>query len=223
MVAGTVVPLWVIHAAPQRSPHLDRVTLGILGLSWAVMPVVMALVYGRGAGESSGERGVLAILRRHLWILGMTVLVVPIGFLATEAWLDFVFYMGGGLPFFALEHMPIPGEPRIYLGIPHYESFDFRLLPQGQFIRAYFDGLRHGYSFVGTIPPSLSMSTRAGLNPSIIRLMPLSYAIVRFVLVVLIVTCLLASFLIQARWLGYLTLLEGSRGAERSKAIESRP
>ena len=211
MVAGTIVPLWVVHAAVQRSPHLDRTTALVLGSTWLVMPLAMVMVYAREPGRRSGWRRFLAILRRHFWGLVIAVLIVPVGFCLTEGLLAFCFYLQGALPFFSMEYMPIPGNPAIYVGVPHYDSRDFRLLPQDPFIRSYFHNLAKGYSLIGAIPPSLSLSTRAGLSPAIIALVPWSYAALRFLLVVAIVTCLLAAFSIQSRWLGLLAFLEKSR------------
>ncbi len=204
LVAGTVVPLWVLHIGPNRSPHLGRGGLAALGVAWFFLPMVMLLVYARRHSPPPGLRRLLGIVRRHPSALACALLVVPVGLVLTEAWLDFVFYVQGSLPFFALEHMPIPGKPAIYIGIPHYEAQDFRTLPQSKFIRAYFDGLREGYTFVGSMPPALSVPTRAGINPAVIRLVPYSYAVARFLLVALILTCILSAFSIQARWLGLL-------------------
>ncbi len=218
MVAGAAVPLWVAHAADHRSPRLDPVTLVVLGLTWLAMPAVMVLVFAREPGEWTGGRRVLAILGRHPGLLAVSLLVVPIGLIAIEAGLGLAFYLRGTLPFFAMEYMPLPGKPAIYTGVPHYDSVDFRLLPQGPFYRGYFRGLRDGYSFLGAIPPSLSLPTRVGLSPEIIGLVPFSCAVARFFLAAIIVGGALVAYSVQARWLGLLTLLEKASRQEPAKA-----
>ncbi len=112
--------------------------------------------------------------------------------------------------------MPPPdfkGEPVFYQGVLYFHLIDFRSYPQSFFIDAYLDGLRHGYSFAGAIPASLSLPTRVGLSGETISLYPPLDLVARVLITMTVVTCVLASFAIQARWLGAIPSLEKRRPA----------
>jgi hypothetical protein len=131
-----------------------------------------------------------------------------------EVLLGLTFYVIEDLPFLALDFMPmpsVPDEPVLHDGIPYYKLMDFRGHPESMFIDGYFDGLRHGYSFVGAIPASLSLPTRADLNPSAIWLERPVYAIARGFVTMLVVAGLMTAFVLQARWLGSIPALEYRR------------
>jgi hypothetical protein len=213
MAAGTAFPLWGMNSGPNRSPHWSRTGALIAGLSWTILPIAMLLVYGRDRQGRLGVKKCLGVLARHPFATLLALAIVPMTLILTEAALGLVFYLPGNLPYFALEFMPMPGDPAIYKGVPHYTFIDFRSYPQSRFIGGYFNGLRHGYSFSAAIPASLSLPTRAGLNPKIIHSLPIVYDFLRVLLTLAIVSCLITGFAVQAVWLGAIASVEKKRPA----------
>ena len=137
-----------------------------------------------------------------------------------------IFYLPGNLPFFALDYMPMPStpiRPVVYNGYPHYNLIDYRYLPTSKFEKGYVDGLRQGYSFVGALPASLSVSSRAGLDCEAIGLFEPLYLIARLLVVLGIVAALLTAFAVQARWLGAIPALERARPTEAVTPLEPTP
>ena len=215
MAAGTVFPLWILNAGVQRSPHLDWRGLSILGVTWCLAPLLMMIVYSqRTDGTTQPVRESLRLLARHPIAVLAALAVIPFTMILIEVGLDLIFYIPGNLPFFALDFMPMPQTPEkpvMYEGVPYYHLIDYRSYPDTKFIAGYFDGLKHGYSFVTAIPASLAVSSRAGMNPEVISSVPLVYGVARGLITLVIVTCLIASFAIQARWLGSIAALERKR------------
>ena len=87
------------------------------------------------------------------------------------------------------------------------------MYPAAVFNQGYWDGLRRGYSFVGAIPAALSRSTRTGLSGEAIGLFEPFYTIIRLLIVLIVTSCLLTSFAIQARWLGSIFAMGRSKPA----------
>ena len=217
MAAGTVIPLWLWKADLHRSPHWDGTGRAIAILAWTVVPLLLWLT---NSSDRNGRLGVgrcLKLAARHPLALLLALAVVPASLVIVEAGFGLIFFIiPGNLPFFALDYMPMPQlkeKPVIFQGIPHFLGIDYRSYPQSPFIHAYFDGLRHGYTFAGAIPASLSLPTRAGLSSSAIGLYPPLYGAARVLLSMTVVTCLLTAFAIQARWLGAIPALEKRRPA----------
>jgi hypothetical protein len=217
MAAGTVVPLWILNGGVHQAPHFNWLGLAIAGLAWTVLPLLMMAVYGeKEAGGSLGLGGCLKLLARHPFATLLALAVIPMTLVLFEAALALILYIPGNLPFFALEFMPMPTKPEPPLvadGIPFYQLADFRTLPTSMFIGGYFDGLRHGYSFVGAIPPSLSTATHAELNPWSIGLTHSIYFLIRAMITTVVLSGLVAAFAIQAQWLASIPSLERKRPA----------
>jgi hypothetical protein len=216
MAAGTVVPLWLLNARDQQSPHWSGIGGAIAALAWIVVPLLMLAVYGRTDQDAPiGVRGALRLLARHPIASILALSVVPMTLLLLEVGLGVFLYLTGNLPFFALDFMPMPTlapideAPVLYDGIPYYHMIEYTNFPDSLFYRGYFDGLRKGYSLVGAMPASLSMPTRHGLDANRMIGLPWPfYTVFRLLFIALIVTCLLAAFAIQARWLGSIPALE---------------
>jgi hypothetical protein len=217
MAAGTVLPLWLLNAGYHQSPHWDALGRAVATITWIVCPLLMLLFYGRTEeGTPLNFRKFVKLLAKHPVATFLALAVVPFTLVLLELCLALILYMAGNLPFFALDYMPMPvlaERPNegaiVYGGIPHYHMNDYRTYPISIFHQGYLEGLREGYSFVGAIPASLSLSTRADLNASeAIGLIGPSYLIIRIMFSVAIVTCLLAAFAIQAHWLGSIPSLE---------------
>ncbi len=214
--AGTVVPLWLLNAGSQHSPHFDWIGRTIVASTWMIVPLLMLSLYARTEQDAPlGFRICRKLMGKHRFATFLALAVVPITFFLIEIGLGLVLYLAGYLTFFTLDFMPIPlmppkfEQPIMYNGIPHYNMVDYRTYPPSIFYDAYFDGLMHGYSFVAALPASLSMSTRAGLEAGeAINLPEPYYLVIRILLIVVIVTSILAAFAIQARWLGSIPALE---------------
>lgn len=213
MAAGTVVPLWAMDAGLHQSPHWTRTGALIAGLTWTILPIAMLCTYASDRNGRLGAGRCLKLLGRHAIGTLAALLMIPATLAFVEATLGLVFYLLGGLPYFALDYMPIPGIPHMDDGVPHFYHVDYRLFPPTRFIVGYLDGLRHGYTFSAAIPASLSMSTRAGLSPKIVSTIPGVFEVMRAYLVLMIATCLLTGFAIQARWLGTIVAMEKKRPA----------
>ena len=203
--AGTILPLWVTHAGYHRSPHLSRISLPILALSWTILPVVMALVFS-GPGEPGVKlRRRLGFLTAHPLIAVLVLAILPVALIVGEALVGGAMYAKEVLPFVAVDYMPIPGSPEIHNGILYFGTTSFVELPPERFLKIYLSGLRHGYSLVGSIPPSMSVPTSAGLNPGVVWLSAENYYGIRLAVVFVVSLLLILAFAIQARCLGVLT------------------
>ena len=221
MAAGTVAPLWWLNAGTNQSPHWDGTGRAIAASAWTLGPLLMFMLYARTEEDTPlGVRASLKLMARHPLATLLALAVVPISLLLAEVVITSILYLAGNLPFFALDYMPMPRlaptneGPAVYNGIPHYQMLDYRSYPASMFHDGYLDGLRHGYSFAGAIPASLSRSTRAGMDAGeAIGLIDPSYLMVRLLFIVAIVTSLLAAFAIQARWLGSIPALERRKPA----------
>ena len=215
MAAGTVIPLWFLNSGHHRSPHLDWLGRTIAGLSWTVLPVLMLIAYGNSQDGPIGVRRCFKLLARHPVAALLAIAVVPMTLVLLEIATGLILYIPGQLVFYALDFMPMPSKPYppiISEGIVYYRLVDYRQLDQSQFMDGYFNGLRDGYSFVGAIPASLSRSTRAGLDGWLIGLTPpYVYTSVRVFTVLIMLTCLLTAFAIQARWLGAILVVGKKR------------
>jgi hypothetical protein len=221
MAAGTVVPLWLLGAKTHQSPHFNWVGRVVAGSAWILVPVLMLALYGRTDPDGPlGLRRCVKLVAKHPWATLLALSLVPITLVVVEVALGSILYLTGTLSFYALDYMPmplIPGKtepPLIDDGIVYYQMLDYREYPASIFHRGYFAGLRHGYSFVGAIPASLSMKTDAGLNAEVaLGLIGPAYLILRGLFSMAIVTSLLAAFAIQARWLGAIPSLKRRKPA----------
>ena len=217
MAAGTVLPLWFLNSGLHQSPHWDGVGRAVASTTWVVLPVLMVMLYGRAAQDTRpGPRARLGLLARHPFALLLALAVVPTTLALMELAIVLFLYVPGNLPFFALDYMPMPSspwKPEIHRGIPFYQLLDYRSYSDSMFIQGYFDGLRHGYSFEGAIPASLSLPTRAELNSEAIELSSAVYLAARVLITMFVVIGLLTAFAIQARWLGAIAARENKRPA----------
>ena len=217
MASGTVVPLWILNGGLHQSPHWDATGRVIAVLSWVVAPLLMVMLYGRGDQETtSGAWQCLKFLARHRLTTTLALAAVPLTLAVTEAAVGLVLYLTGNLPFYALDYMPMPtsaGKTVVYGGVAFLGRNDYRDMPDSMFIAGYFDGLRHGYSLVGAVPASLSLSSRAGLSADAIGAYESVYLLCRLYITLCVVTCLMTAFAIQARWLGAILASEKRRPA----------
>jgi hypothetical protein len=219
MAAGTVVPLWGMNFGPSRSPHWSLLSALIATLAWILMPVAMLTAYGCDRHGRIGIKKSLILLTRQSFATVLALAIIPATLILLEILLGLALYIPGLLPFFALDYMPILGRAVFYQGIPFFHMIDFRNYPEDTFIEGYFSGLRHGYSLAAAIPASLSLSTRAGLNPDAIGFTPQLYGALRVLLTLAITTCLITGFAIQAIWIGAIASLEQKRPADAPRPV----
>lgn len=212
-VAGTMLPLWVINAGSHRSPHLNLISLPILCLGWTLLPILMAQVYSEPSAAGHGLlRGRLRFLTAHPIAAIVLLGCVPGAMIVCEILISAMFYFKDLLPTFALDFMPTPGKPQLFSGILFYNMVRYDELPASTFIRGYYSGLSHGYSFVGALPPSMSLDTRLGMNPAIAHVSLATYYMARASLVFMISLFLVLSLTLQARGLGVLSNAQRHRG-----------
>ena len=212
LASGIAVPLWWINSGLHRSPHLNLLGASILAVTWIVGPFLMLLTFGRkDANVPLGVRRCLELWARHPFAMGLTVAIVPLMLAFAEFAVSFALYLHGELSFYTLDFMPMPSAPEppvVYNGIPHYRLLDYRSLPSSVFEEGYLAGLRAGYSFLGSIPPSLSKPTSADLDPEAIGLSKFAYLIFKGLIVMIFASFLLAAHAIQAQWIGSIPALE---------------
>lgn len=211
--AGTVLPLWVLGAGFHRSPHLNWASLAVLATTWVTLPVLLAALSPDEALAAEAPTRRLDFLRVHPIISLIVLAIPPLALVAAEVVALNVVYHHGTLPLVALDFMPIPGQPAFTDGVPFYNFVSYAELPAGRFNQGYSNGLRQGYSLVGSLPPSLSLSTRAGINPGPLRSSQGNYLVLRLALVGLMSVIVGLAFAIQARCLSVLTHARRLRAA----------
>lgn len=203
--AGTVVPLWLLGAGVQHSPRLSWAGLAVLAITWVACPAAMLELCSRAPRAAGGRSRLRDVLREHPLITVAVLAIGPLTLLGSEFLVANVVYQYGALPLFALDYMPIPGQPLNINGILFYGQENYAQMPAGPFNMGYLRGLRQGYSLVGSIPPSLSLDTRAAISPRPIQLSPEGYLTFRLLLVGLIGLAWSVGFAIQARCFNVLT------------------
>lgn len=216
MAAGTVVPLWLLNAGTQQSPHWDWLGRTMAALAWVLGPVMMLAHYARTDEDAPlGLRRTVRLLASHPIAAILAIAMIPMTLVLLEVGLGVIMYFSSSLPFYALDYMPMPRSPAeavMHSGVPHYDNMDYRSFPDSLYFKGYFDGLRHGYSFVGAVPPSLSMDTRAGMDPvEGMGVFEPFYLFFRLLIIMTVLTCLFTAFAIQARWLGSMPALNRRR------------
>ncbi len=211
--SGTILPLWIIDAGMHRSPRLTSISLPILALSWTILPIVMTAVYLDTPSPKPKPSKRFSFFLIHPALAILILAIVPGCLLGYEAVLGGILYKSGTLPFFALDYMPIPGHPLSVNGVLYYDYKSYADLPPTQFIRGYFSGLRNGYSFVGSIPPSMSVPTHAEMNPREVQFTREYYFFLRTIAVFTITLVMTLSFAIQARCLSVLVNAQRPRAA----------
>ena len=196
--AGTALPLWAWGAGVGQPPHLSWAALGIIAVCSAGLPLVVA------AGLGERPRDGLATLAQHPLATLATLAVVPALLVATEAILFGLLYATGGLPFFAVDLIPMPDRMTVTNGYAFYNSQVFTNFPRSYFVDSYLLGLRRGYSLVGSVPPSLSLPTRLGVIPATFYWTTAYYGLLRLMLTFITSLGLVIGLAVQAQCLGVL-------------------
>lgn len=196
--AGTVLPLWAPGDGSHQPPRLTVPALATLVLCWSALPLAVAA----GAGDRPREG--LALLARHPLATLATLAIAPTLLVATEAILFGLLYATGGLPFFAVDLIPMPGRMTVSHGYAYQGARLFTSFPRSFFVESYLLGLRGGYCFIGTVPPSLSLPIRLGVIPSTFYWTTPYYALLRLMFTLIASLGLVIGFAVQAQCLGVL-------------------
>ena len=213
MAAGTVIPLWVLNAGVHRSPRWTIPTAVLAGLAWTLLPILMLATYGSDGQERLGIGRSLKLLARHPFATFLAIAIIPAILVLTEIAIGLFLYSQEFLAFTAMDLMPLPRLFVIRSGIPFISAIDYRNYPQSMMLDGYYDGLRHGYTLSAAIPTSLSLPTMAGFDPTGFYAGRLTYDILRVSMTLVVVTCLIAGFALQATWLGAIAAVERKRPA----------
>ena len=195
---GSVLPLWGFGVGVRQPPCLTMPSLAALVLCWSSLPLAIA------AGLGERPRDGLALLARHPLATLATLAIVPLFLVATEAILFGLLYATGGLPFFAADLIPMPDRMTVMNGYAYQGSRIYTFFPKSFFVESYLVGLRRGYCFLGTVPPSLSLPILLGVIPSTFYWTTGYYALLRLMLTFLTSLGLVIGFAIQAQCLGVL-------------------
>ncbi len=220
-LAGVALALPLLLASASRTP--PRTTLGGLAVAAgliAVFPLVMLATYA-ARGPVRGRAGMVgATLVRHPVAVVATLLLLPISILAIELALVTMTRIHGSFSFLALDLFPRNPLYQPIFGIPYIGTHDYRLFPERVMTEVYGGGLRGGYSLIGAIPPSLALGTSNGFNTWAVHMGEAGYFRLRMALTVFIVTTMLASLAVQARWLGLLSTMDTRRSGAAPVAVE---
>jgi hypothetical protein len=173
----------------------------------------MLATYGSERQERLGIWRGLKLLARHPFPTVLAIAIIPLILVLTEILLGMFLYSQDYLAFMSMDLMPFQARYELYNGVPYLSAIDYRNYPQDMLLDGYYDGLRHGYTLSAAIPTSLSLPTRAGLNPEGYYSFSLLYESIRAVMTLVVVTGLIAGFAVQAMWLGAIAGVEKKRPA----------
>ena len=202
LALGLVGPLWLIGSAARRSPHLNGWSLALLLTTCAAFPIVMAATRPGPPGDPPGPAR-LAFVRRHPFLTLATLAIVPLALVLAEGLLAGLIFGSGAMPVFVLDYLPIAGPPGGGGGELR-DCFRYLEVPAGRINRVYPARLGQGFSFLGAIPPSLSLGTRLDFYIYRTDLEPAEYEKLRVLLTALVGAALVAGGAAQARCLGIL-------------------
>ena len=211
---GTVIPLWVIGASTHHSPQLNRVSILVLAVTWISLPFVMAgMVVAEPPVEGATPTRRLGFVRSHPLVSLLVVVSAPTVLILSEVLVANLIHLFGALSLFVFDLMPIPEGGLVLNGYLYFGYVSYHEFPPERFNLLYLTGLRDGYSFIGAIPPSLSLPTNAGVTPEPINLNYGEYFTIRLFLVFLMGLMATLTLAVQARCLSVLTHAQQLRHA----------
>ena len=203
------IPPW-LGSAPISGP---LALLGLVGL--LTLPTALLIV------SAPSPREALASLGRHRLAWLLAALCLPVGLAVIEAALVGLSYEQAWFAFLVSDQFP-PTWRRLGLSVerfvyknPHgFELLNVDLAPKSAFLKVYLDGLRRGYTLLGTVPGSLSVGTSTRLDPVIFGILPIRFLAVRLVFSLVGLTGVGLLVLFQARWLALIGSIDASRPVE---------
>jgi hypothetical protein len=207
------------HALPPADTGRGDFWLAALALcGWLVGPVALVASHAHDGHGPLPPRLALRALARHPLATLAALLVLPPALAVTEGLVALAAWQQGQLPLLVVDLFPPPRFAFELDGRHLYFNYDGIAIDKNysESIEAlatvYPYGLRHGFTLVGTIPPSLAMGLLAvRTNPWMYDVAPLAYLIFRIVMTVAILSIAGLAFLVQARWLGLIAALGAHR------------
>jgi hypothetical protein len=212
------------HVLPPAFTLPAMVWLAALALvGWLVMPVAILAVYAHDAQGPLSPRQALMTLPRHPLATLASLMVFPIALVVIEGILALCAWQQGQLPLLVVDLMPPPRFGYVIDGKHLYFDYDGTRIDMNysESIEAlaavYPRALRHGYTLVETIPPSLAMGLlEVRTNPWDYEVTPESYLIHRIVFTFLVLAFSGVALLVQARWLGLIAAVGARRSSPSS-------
>jgi hypothetical protein len=212
------------HVLPPAETRPGMVWLAALALAgWLVMPLVVLAVHAHDAHGPLSPRQALAALLRHPLATLTALAVFPIALVVTEGVLAFFAWQQEQLPLLVVDVMPPPRFRYEVDGKHLHFTYDGTRIDMNYsesiagVAAVYPRALRHGYTLVGTIPPSLPMGLlEVRTNPWDYAVTPESYLIHRIVFTILILAFSGIPLLMQARWLGLIAAVGARRTSPSS-------
>jgi hypothetical protein len=200
------------HVLPPPNTLPGSVWLAALAMAaWLVTPVAILAVYAHDGHGPLSPRTALGALLRH-WPATLSALAVfPAALILTEGILALFAWQQGQLPLLVVDLFPPPRFAYVVDGKHLYFNYGGTRLDKNfsesvdGLAAAYPLAFRHGYTLVGTIPPSLAMGLlEVRTNPWECEVTPESYLFHRILFTFLIVAVIGIALMVQARWLGLI-------------------
>jgi hypothetical protein len=207
------------HALPPADTGRGDFWLAALALSgWLVGPVALVAAYAHDGHGPLPPRLALGALARHPLATLAALLVLPPALAVTEVVVALAAWQQGQLPLLVVDLFPPPRVAFELDGRYLYFNYDGTTIDRNYsesiaaLATVYPYGLRHGFTLVGTIPPSLAMGLLAvRTNPWMYDVAPVAYLIFRIVMTIAILSIAGIALLVQARWLGLIATLGAHR------------
>jgi hypothetical protein len=213
------------HLLPPAGTVVGIPGLTALALAgWVVMPVALVAAHAHDHHGPLPWRAVLGALFRHPLATLSALLVLLVALIAAEGLAAFAAWQQGQLPLLVVDLFPPPGFAYLEDGKHLYFDYDGTLIDRNYsasidaLAAVYPQGLRHGFTLAGTIPPSLSLGLmQVRTDPWEYRVYPEVYLVLRIVLTVGILFTSGIALAVQARWLGVIA----AQGARRARSSGS--
>ncbi len=217
---GLTLPL-IVAWGHQAQPRVTTPGLLIAGVACLVVPLVMLGTYAPTGSLQDRMKLIGAMVRRHPFATLCSLLLLPASLIAVELVTLETLRWNEWFRYFVSDLFPLPAGTVRINGRLFFGSVDFISLPTGEsFDRSYASGLRHGYTFTGSIAASLALPITNNLTPFAVFKQAHYYLWVRILFTSFTVTCMLSALAVQARWLGLLSTLD-SRRTEAEAAIST--
>jgi hypothetical protein len=205
--------------SPGGFGHVPRFsTLGVLVafLLALVLPLAMFLAYARDEhGPLRWRRGGSVLLRYPL-ATTLALLLVPLGFVATEMVVTLLMAWFGSFRYLLLELFPGSEYFAEQYGIPKFGNYTRPYWPDMHFFHLYLRRLHQGFCFTTALPASLSAKTFVIGSVWTLELIDSDYLRIRAIYSQLVTVLLFLVLAVQARWLGAMSTLDSKRSIEES-------
>jgi hypothetical protein len=217
-----VAPVLIRNAGHSLPPAETRPVvrwLAALALAgWLVAPVLLLAASAHDRHGPLPPRLVLGSLARHPLATLVALLVVPLALILTEAFVALAAWQQGQLPLMVVDLFPPPDSAYTVDGRHLYFDYDGTRIDMNYsasieaLAAVYPQAFRHGFTLIGTIPPSLSMGLlEVRGSPRNYYVLPVSYLFLRVAMTMVILSVAGVALRAQARWLGLIAALGAHR------------